>query len=95
MTGQETRGPTAQLSVTTPKADRVEPGEHDPIAVAFGEDRLPRKACLRTLEDKHLEELAVVADRISPLAVVIANGKSALGPAAAPAVRRGLRGGLP
>lgn len=66
---------------------RVEAVEGGAVARSLPQDRLPRQARLRPLEDQELEELAVIPERNAPLFVVV--GDPELGP------RPGAAGQLP
>src|SRR5688572_12572043 len=57
--------------------------ERAPVVFPLGEDRVPRQAGLRALEDQELEQRAVVAHRHAPLAVVIRDRERIARPAAA------------
>src|SRR5688572_19197519 len=62
------------LDVTLAKARDalgIETGKRGAIAFALVQDRRPRKARLRALQDQELELLALIPHRHSPLGVVI------------------------
>lgn len=59
------------LRIETSDFQRIESGKRPSVAVAASQNRIPRQAGLRPLENEHLKVAQIVMDRTPPLFVVV------------------------